>query len=60
MNQARRGLTTEEAALLRETKGANVYEKLKRKSFGRRLLENFKDPIIRMKRERSGLSMGCA
>ena len=30
MNQARRGLTTEEAALLRETKGANVYEKLKR------------------------------
>lgn len=48
MNQARRGLTTEEAALLRETKGANVYEKLKRKSFGRRLLENFKDPIIRI------------
>ena len=27
MNQARRGLTTEEAALLQETKGANVYEK---------------------------------
>ena len=48
MNQARRGLTTEEAALLRETKGANVYEKLKRKSFWRRLLENFKDPIIRI------------
>ncbi|MBQ9467865.1 MAG: calcium-translocating P-type ATPase, PMCA-type [Clostridia bacterium] len=42
------GLSSKEVVRSREVHGANVYERAKRRSFFRRILDNLKDPIIRI------------